>query len=106
MSANDDDCHRFGFRLSASLSGHARDPEAGSRKPVLLLLRQPCQRCQLLQIFAHWLRRSSPERNALAAQNFVRQHAALAAEHDAFFDARMLADADLAAEHDAIFDYD
>src|SRR5580700_7590887 len=47
-----------------------------------------------------------PECNALPAQNFVRQHAALPAQHQSFFDARMFADADLAAQHDVIFNHD
>ena len=65
-------------------------------------LRQARQRCQLLQIFAQRLRGSSPENHAFAAQNFVGQDAALAAEHDSRFNARVFADADLAAEHHAI----
>jgi hypothetical protein len=52
------------------------------------------------------LRWSSPERDTLAAQNFVRQNAALASEHHAFFDARVLANPDLSSEHNAIFDHD
>src|ERR1035437_1494371 len=75
-----------GFRYPAA--GHAT--ESGSRTPVSLLFRQPRQRCQLLQILAQRLRWSSPEHHALAAQNLVGQNAALAAEHDSFFNARVL----------------
>ncbi len=69
-----------------------------------LLLTQPRQSGQLLQIFAQRLRRSSPKRYALAAQNLIRQYTALRAQHHSFFNVRMLANPDLPAENDIILD--
>src|ERR1035441_6054282 len=65
VSADDDYGHKK--RLPAPLSGSWLGLSSGSREPAagVLLFRQPRQGCQLLQILAQRLRRSSPECYAL-----------------------------------------
>src|ERR1039457_4744971 len=62
--------------------------------------------CQLFKILAHWLCGSSPENNAIAAQDFLGQDSTLAADHGSGFDAGVIADADLASHDDVVFDGD
>src|ERR1700690_1866949 len=79
---------------------------AGAPAPHNLLLCQARQGCQLLQIFAYWLCRRSPESNSLPPQHLVGQDAALSSQQDAFFDAGVFPDADLAAKNDVLLDGD
>src|SRR5579885_1778456 len=71
-----------------------------------VLLRQARDSGQLLQILAKRLRGRSPEGDAFAAQNLVGQDSALTADHNAFANRSVLADANLSAEDDTVFDGD
>src|SRR6202167_1739389 len=86
-------------------SPHFANARQSPRSPHLPLLSQPRQRRQLLQILPNRLRRSPPESHTFPPQNFVRQHATLAAQHHSFFNARMFANADLASEHHLILNH-
>src|SRR5712692_9311246 len=80
-----------------------RAPGTAAAQSHLSLLRQPRQRCQLLQVFTDWACRRPPECHALATKYLVGKNPALPSQHYPFFEARMFPDADLATQHDILF---
>src|SRR5215469_267508 len=104
MSADDHQCHYLAPLRRASARSSARRLSAVGSGSVLL--RQPRQSRQLLQILTQRLGWSSPECLAFPPQNFVGENSALAAEHYPFADRGVLADAHLATEYRAILDCD
>src|SRR5579864_1365306 len=110
MSTNNDNGHnlvfwpvtlgaRFGARTLSRSTLETNQTRA-------LFLPQSRQRSQLLQIFSHRPRRSAPEGYALAAQDLIRQNAALPAQHHALFDPSMFANSNLPSQHDVVLDGD
>src|SRR6059036_2905397 len=85
--------------------GHAcpRCDSRLSRISTLFLFRQPRQHRQLLQILPYRTRRSPPEHNPLAANDFLRRDAGLRSQNRTFFDAHMVGDAYLTTDYNIIF---
>src|ERR1035441_10643338 len=73
---------------------------------VFAFPRQACQRCQLLQVFAEWTCRSSPEDDVSPANYLIRQDAAARSENYARLDRRMVSDANLASNDRTVSDLD